>query len=72
MRNWNGTASFLHSWGGVMQEYPIAMFVYIIVVLPLSKRLKVAYPVFTQPWYADDAFTLGTFDDIRLCFSLLK
>ena len=45
---------------------------YGIGVLPLTKKLKSEYPDVTQPWYVDNAGTLGTFDNIGLYFILFK
>ena len=55
-----------------MQGDALAMVAYVIGVLPLIKRLKLAYPDVTQPWYANDAGELGTFDNMELYFNLLK
>ena len=43
-----------------------------IGVLPLIKCLKLAYPDVTQPWYADNSGSLGTFDNLGLYFNSLK
>ena len=48
------------------------MVAYNIVVLPLIKLLKAAYPDVTQLWYTDDAGALGTFDNIGLYFKSFK
>ena len=64
--------SFLHSREGVNQGYPLAMLAYGIVVLQLKKQLKAAYFDVTQPWYADDADALYTFNNIGLYFNRLK
>ena len=54
-----------------MQGDPLDMVSYGIGVPFLIKCLKVAYPDVTQPWYADDAGALGTFNIILFYFSLL-
>ena len=38
----------------------------------MIKRLKVAYPEVTQPWYADYDGALGMFNNIQLYFNSLK
>ena len=65
-------ASFLLGWEVVMQGVPLAMVTYGIGVLLMIKQLKVAYPDVNQPWYAEDAGALGTFDNIGLYFKTLK
>ena len=55
-----------------MQGYPLATVAYGIVVLPLIKRLKLAYPDITQLQYADDAGALGIFSNVDLYFHSLK
>ena len=46
---------------GVTQGEPLATIEYGIGVLPLIRGLQNAHPRFTQPWYADDAGSGGTF-----------
>ena len=48
------------------------MVAYGIGVLLLIKRLKLAYPDITQPWYANNAGTLDTIDNLEIYFYLLK
>ena len=55
-----------------MQGVQLAMFNYIIGVLLLIKRLKLKHTDVTHPWYADDAVSLGTFDNLEQYFNLLK
>ena len=45
---------------------------YGILVLPLIKFLKAAYPDITHPWYKDDPGALGTFGNLGLYFNTLK
>ena len=71
-RNGNGAAVFLHSREGMTQGDPLAMVAYGIGVLPPIKKMRVAYPDVTHPWYADDAGSLGTFNNIGLYFNSLK
>ena len=59
-------ASFLHSMEDVMQGDPLYMVTYGIGVLPLIKCLKSVYPDTVQPWYAEYASALGTFDNYIL------
>ena len=68
----NGTAIFLHSREGVMQGVPLSMVAYGIGVLTLIKQLKAPYPEFTWDWYADNAGSLGTYDNIELYFNSLR
>ena len=64
-------ARFLHSRDGVSQGGPLAMIVYSIGILPLIKNPKWAIPDITQPRYADDAGSLGTFARLENYFDLL-
>ena len=48
------------------------MVIHVIIVLPPVKQLKAVYPDVTQPWCTDNDGALGTFDNIRLYFNLLK
>ena len=70
--NGNGTSSFLQSVEGVTQGGPLAMVDYGIGVLLFVKQLKAQYLGVTRPWYADDVGSLGTYENIRLYFNLLK
>ena len=72
MWNGNGIASFLKSREGVTQGGALAMVAYSIGILPLIKNLKVEYPDFTQPWYADGAGALGTFARVESYFNSLN
>ena len=67
----NGTESILHSIEGVTQGGPLKMIAYGIRILPLIKNLKREIPDVTQPWYADDARSLGTFAILETYFYLL-
>ena len=55
-----------------MQGDPLAVVSYGIIFLTLIKSLKSAYPGIIQPWYADDARSLGMFDHMELYFKSLK
>ena len=72
LRNRNGVSIFLHSMEGLIQGDPLYMVTYGIGFLPLIKRLKVAYPDVTHPWYSDNAVALSTYENIELYFNLLK
>ena len=73
LQNRNGTAGFLHSIVVVVQGDPLAMIAYRIVILPLIKNIKREIPDVTQPWYADDARSLGTFEILETYFySLMR
>jgi hypothetical protein len=73
VRNPGGIAIFIFSKEGVTQGDPIAMFCYGIGILPMIRQLKTKYPELRQPWYADDAGALGSFDDIiRMFTELMK
>ena len=48
------------------------MVAYSIGFLPLTKRLKLAYPEATQPYFSGDAGALSTFDNMDLYFNSLK
>ena len=68
LQNGNSTASFLHSKEGMMHNYPLAMIVYGVGILPLIKNLKMEIPYVTHPWYADNAESLDTFSRLKTCF----
>jgi hypothetical protein len=71
VRNPGGMPTFMFSKEGVTQGDPIAMFCYGIGILPMIRQLKVIYTALKQPWYADDAGALGSFDDIIRMFTKL-
>ena len=71
LKNGNGTASFLHSKESVTQGDPLVIIADSIGILPLIKNLKQMIPDVTQPSYADDARTLGTFTRIEKYLDLL-
>ena len=65
-------AILLHSREGVIQKDALAMFAYGIGVLLMIKQLKAAYPDITHPWYAENAGSLGTYNNIELYFNFIK
>ena len=71
LQNRNGKSSIIYSREVVTQGGPLAMIVYGIGILPLIKNLKRAIPDITQPWYTDDAVSLGTFARLETYFYLL-
>ena len=48
------------------------MFAYGIGILLLIKQLKAVFLDVTQPWYANNSGTLGTFARVGSYFNLLK
>ena len=54
------------------QEDPFSMVAYGIVVLLITKLLKVVYTDVTQLCYADNAGVLGTFNNVVLYFHELR
>ena len=50
LRNWNGTANFLHSREGVMQGNTLSKIAYGIGILLIIKKLNQEIPDVTQPW----------------------
>ena len=48
-----------------MQGYPLDMVAYGIGIILMIKHVNLTYPGITQPWYADNAGLLGTFDDLE-------
>ena len=64
-------ASCLHGRKGVMQGGTITMIAYEIGILPLIKNLKWEIPDVTQPWYADNAGSLGKFARLDTYFDSL-
>ena len=70
---WNGNwmASFMHSREGVTQENPLSIITYGTDIFPLIKNLKGEIPDVTQPWYANDARSLGNFAIIETYFNSL-
>ena len=67
-----GSGHFLHIKEGVTQGDPLAMIAYGIGVLPLIRELREAHPRVTQPWYADDAGSGGTFTKVQAHFQDLQ
>ena len=65
-------ANIFHSREGLTQGYPLDMVAYRIIILPMIKCLKLAHPDITQPWYSNDAGTLGTFDNLEQYLNSLK
>jgi hypothetical protein len=55
---------------GVTQGDPLAMLVYAIAVLPLTKRLK-NKEKWKQNWYADDSACLAKFMELKEWLDLL-
>ena len=47
-------------------------FDYGIGFLPFIKRLKLEYPEISQPCYADNYGSLGTFDNLKRYFNSFK
>ena len=72
LQNGDGTANIIHSREGVTQGDPLDMGAYGIGFLPRIKCLKTEYPDNTQPWYAKNDGTLGTFNNLELYFNFLK
>ena len=69
MRNNDGYGGeWLASMEGVTQGDPLSMILYGIGMLPLTRLLKKDVPGCNQPWYADDAGTADSFDDIILYY----
>ena len=66
-----GDAIFIYSKEGWTQGDPIAMIVYGIVMLPVTKSIIATVPECHQPWYADDAGAGGKFNDIMRYFTTL-
>ena len=62
----------MHNKEGVTQGDPLSRVAYGIRFLRLIKQLKAAYPDVTQPWYAENASALGTFDNIGSYFNALN
>ena len=55
-----------------MQCDPLVIIYHRIGILPLIKNLKQELPEVTQPWYANDAGSLGMFAKIETYFNYLK
>ena len=51
---------------------PLDMVAYGIGVIVTIKRLKAADLDVTQPWYAADVEALGTYENIKLYFNMVK
>ena len=68
LRNWNCTASFLHSREVLTQGDPLAIITYGISILPFIKNLKREIPDVPQPWYDDNSGSLGTFAILETYF----
>ena len=65
-------ANIVHSREGVTQGDPLDIVSYGVGVLPLIKHHKSMQPNVTQPWYAEHAGALGTFDNLEQYFKSLK
>ena len=61
IRDCGGAGHFLYIKEGVIQGYLIAMIAYCIGVIPLIREIQEAHPNVSQPWYANDAGSGGTF-----------
>ena len=72
MLNGNGATSYLYSKEGVTKGKPLAIFAYSIGILLLIKQLNPKFSDVTQPWYADNAVSLGMFAIVKLYFNFLK
>ena len=72
VRGSNGKITMVYSKEGVTQGDPLAMFAYGIGVLPLVRRLQREFPAVKQPWYADDACAVGSFEQIGQLFKRLQ
>ena len=68
----DGSGHFLHSKEGVTQGDALAMIVYGIGVLPLIRELRNAHSQVTQPWYADDTGSGGSFQQMQAHFQDLQ
>ena len=65
------SACIILSKEGVTQGCPLAMVLYAIGLLPLTKKLKRDLPDLFQPWYADDGAAGGKWDDILRWYEAL-
>ena len=54
------------------QGESLDMIVHDIGILQLMKKPKKEFPDVTQPWYADDAGALSTFERIKSYFHLIE
>ena len=72
MRGENGEIIILFSKEGVTQGDPLAMIVYGVSMLPLTRLLKTEFEELLQPWYADDAAAGGKFDKIMEYYLKLR
>ena len=62
LRGEDGATIVLHSKEGVTQGDPLAMIVYGVGMLPLTRYLKMQIKELLQPWYADDVAAGGKFE----------
>ena len=63
-----GRSACLHNRESVIQGNNLAMIAYGIGTLSLINNLKHEIPEVTQPWYADNARALGTFERLETYF----
>ena len=54
-----------------MQGYPLIMITYVISIISLINNPKREIPDVTQPWYYNNAGTLGTFARLETYFDSL-
>jgi hypothetical protein len=57
----DGTGVYIWSKQGVTQGDPLATFIYVMGMLPLTHQLKIEFPTVTQLCFADDAAAAGNF-----------
>ena len=72
LRKGDGTANIIHIREGVTQGELLDMVACDIGVLLIIKLTKLAYPVITQPLYTENAWALGTLDNLESYFNSLK
>ena len=71
LRGEDGAIIILYSKEGVTQGDPLAMIVYGVGMLPLTRYLKMKIRELLHLWYADDAAAGGKFDYIMNYYNLL-
>ena len=72
MRGEDGAITILFSKEGVTQGDPLAMVVYGIGMLPLTRILQEMVKDLLQLWYADNASAGGKFNKILVYYNLLQ
>lgn len=71
IHNDHGELCFFYSDTGVTQGCPLAMILYGLLLLPLIRKLKQAFPSLIHLWFADDGNAIGTLTQLKFFWAAL-